>query len=127
MRTLMAGILIILAGGLALGGWTAQAEDSEKVFSGAITTVDLDARSMALKDPQAGEVTIKVPDGAVIVLDGDSEAILDDLFEGDMVKEAAVRKGEDGKWVLVKAVVTSQVDEPGEGEEEEPEEDSTAK
>lgn len=122
----MTRIAVFLALGLVLAGSTWSGEAPSKVYAGVITKVDLDNRSLTLKDAQAGEIILQVPDSAVIVLDGDEEAILDDLFEGDEVKEASVKTLEGGGLQLVKAVVTSQVDEPGEGEEEQPEEGSTA-
>jgi hypothetical protein len=84
--------------------------------SGVVTAVDLDARTMTVKDPGAGAVVVLVPDSAVIVLDGDEQAVLEDVFEGDIVENATLRDLGQGKVALVKAVVSTA---PEEGEEDE--------
>lgn len=90
-------------------------------ISGVIESVDLEERSITVKDPKAGEVVVIVPDDAIIVLDGDEKAVLDDLFEGDVVESATVRDVGEGKVALVKAVVsTSQDDEDAEEGDEDP-------
>ncbi len=80
-------------------------------ISGVVTAVDLDGRTLTVKDPKAGEVVVLVPDGAVIVLDGDEQAVLEDVFEGDIVEEATVREAGQGKLALVKAVVSTAPEE----------------
>jgi hypothetical protein len=85
-------------------------------ISGVVTAVDLDARTMTVKDPAAGAVLVLVPDNAVIVLDGDEQAVLEDVFEGDIVENATLRDLGQGKVALVKAVVSTA---PEEGEEDE--------
>lgn len=85
-------------------------------ISGVVAAVDLDGRSMTVKDPKAGEVVLLVPDNAVIVLDGDEQAVLEDVFEGDIVENATLRDLGQGKLALVKAVVSTAPEEGDEGE-----------
>jgi hypothetical protein len=89
-------------------------------ISGVVTAVDLDGRTLTVKDPKAGEFVVLVPDGAVIVLDGDEQAVLEDVFEGDIVEHATVREAGQGKLALVKAVVSTapEEDEDDAGEAE---------
>ena len=79
--------------------------------SGVVTAVDLDARTMTVKDPRAGAVVVLVPDNATIVLDGDEQAVLEDVFEGDVVESATLRDLGQGKVALVKAVVSTAPEE----------------
>ncbi len=90
--------------------------------SGTILEVDLDEETLTLRDPARGDLVIEVPEDAVIVLDGEEDAILDDLFEGDVVEDAEVRVLDSGTLVLVRAVVTSTTDD----EPEEDDEDGSA-
>ncbi len=83
-------------------------------ISGKITSVDIEARTLSVKDPNSGPLVLLVDEHTVIVLDGDEQASLDDLFEGDEVQSAAVRETAAGKLLLVRAVVTSQPPAPGE-------------
>jgi hypothetical protein len=76
-------------------------------ISGVVTAVDLDGRSMTVKDPRAGEVVVLVPDNAVIVLDGDEQAVLEDVFDGDIIESATLRDLGQGKLALVKAVIST--------------------
>ena len=80
-------------------------------ISGVVTAVDLDGRTMTVKDPKAGAVVLLVPDSAVIVLDGDEQAVLEDVFEGDIVESATLRDLGQGKLALVKAVVSTAPEE----------------
>lgn len=81
------------------------------VISGVVAAVDLDERTMTVKDPKVGEVVVLVPDGAVLVLDGDEQAVLEDVFEGDIVENATLRDLGQGKLALVKAVVSTAPEE----------------
>ena len=87
--------------------------------SGKITKVDIQARTLTVEDATAGPLTFLVDEKTVIVLDGDEQATLDDLFEGDEVLSASARELTSGKFLLLKASVTSQPPaggyEPGEG------------
>lgn len=80
-------------------------------ISGVVTAVDLDARTMTVKDPRAGAVVVLVPDSATIVLDGDEQAVLEDVFDGDIVESATLRDLGQGKVALVKAVVSTAPEE----------------
>jgi len=107
------GLILLLA--------TVFASAGPPTISGVIQSVDLDERSMTVKDPKAGEVVVVVPDDAVIVLDGDEKAVLDDLFEGDVVETATVRDVGEGKVALVKAVVsTTSEGDPSDEHDEDP-------
>jgi hypothetical protein len=90
---------------------SAAAGGAPESISGVVTAVDLDGRTMTVKDPRAGAVVLLVPDSAVIVLDGDEQAVLEDVFEGDIVEEATVREAGQGKLTLVKAVVSTAPEE----------------
>jgi len=83
-------------------------------ISGVVAAVDLDGRTLTVKDPKAGEVVVLVPDNAVIVLDGDEQAVLEDVFEGDIVENATLRDLGQGKLALVKAVVSTAPEEDDE-------------
>ena len=85
--------------------------------TGKIVRVDIQARTMTVEDPSAGKLTLAVDEKSVIVLDGDEQATLDDLFEGDDVLAATVRQAANGKMFLVRATVTSQ---PPKGNDEDP-------
>jgi len=87
--------------------------------SGTILEVDLDEETLTLRDPSRGDVVIEVPEDAVIVLDGEEDAILDDLFEGDVVEDAEVRVLDSGTLVLVRATVTSTTDDELDEDDEE--------
>ena len=76
-------------------------------LAGRIVKVDVDGRSLTVRSEAGAETALVVDDKSVIVLDGDAQAILEDLFEGDDLLSAAVRRAEDGRLVVVKAVVTS--------------------
>jgi hypothetical protein len=91
------------------------ASEAERTVSGRITAVDTEARTLTVRDPAAGELKLVVDEATAIVLDGDGDATLDDLFEGDDVVSATVRELADGRLYLVKAAVTSQPS-PDEGE-----------
>jgi hypothetical protein len=80
-------------------------------ISGTITAVNLRARTFTVMDSSARRITILVDRQSTIVLDGDAEATLDDLFPGDEVSSAKVRQRTDGRLLLVKAVVSSGADE----------------
>ena len=106
----------LLSALLALGGLlavppSAAAGGAPESISGVVTAVDLDGRSMTVKDPKAGAVVLLVPDSAVIVLDGDEQAVLEDVFEGDIVESATLRDLGQGKLALVKAVVSTAPEE----------------
>ncbi len=91
--------------------------------TGKITKVDIQARTLTVDDAAAGPLSFLVDEKTVIVLDGDEQATLDDLFEGDEVLSATARELSSGKLLLLKATVTSQPpaggDEPGEGPQDE--------
>lgn len=84
---------------------------SPPTISGVVTAVDLDERTMTVKDAKAGPVVLLVPDNAVIVLDGDEQAVLEDVFEGDIVESATLKDVGQGKLALVKAVVSTAPEE----------------
>lgn len=86
-------------------------------LSGPITKVDLDARTLTFTDAVAGPVTVLVDENSVIDLDGDDQAALDDLFAGDEVVRAAVKKLASGRLLLDRAVVTSKPGPPASDEE----------
>lgn len=92
-------------------------------LAGPITTVDVKARTLTLRDSDRGEATLLVDDASVIVLDGDDKAVLEDLFPGDRVDSATVRELNGGRLLLLRAVVTSgpgdEGDEPDEDDEPE--------
>lgn len=75
--------------------------------SGLITALDLERDTLVVQDPVAGDLTLLVDEATVIVLDGDDQAILDDLFEGDEILSATVRELNSGRLYLVEAQVTS--------------------
>lgn len=76
-------------------------------LAGKIVKVDVEGRSLTVRSEAGTETSLVVDDKSVIVLDGDAAAILEDLFEGDDLLSATVRRAESGRLVLVKAVVTS--------------------
>ncbi len=89
-------------------------------LAGKITKVDIQSRTLTFEDATAGALTLQADEKSVIVLDGDEQATLDDLFEGDEILSATVRELPSGKLLLIKAAVTSQPattgDDPGEDE-----------
>jgi hypothetical protein len=76
---------------------------------GPIVAVVPEDDSFTVADENVGEIVILVGEGAEILLDGEI-AILEDLFEGDFVLSAELGENADGEAVLVRAVVTSEVD-----------------
>ncbi|MCU0222700.1 MAG: hypothetical protein MUF27_01220 [Acidobacteria bacterium] len=106
---LAAALPLALALALAAPGLAPAAAPAS--ISGVVAAVDLDGRTLTVKDPKAGEVVVLVPDGAVIVLDGDEQAVLEDVFEGDVVEHATVREAGQGKLALVKAVISTAPEE----------------
>gem|GEM_PF-6153718 len=102
------GTILLLALALALPVTRAA---SVAHVSGTILEVDLDEETMTVRDPSRGDLVIEVPEDAAIVLDGEEGAILDDLFEGDVVEDAEVRVLDSGTLVLVRATVTSTTDD----------------
>lgn len=119
IRRTVATLLVpaaILAVGASLGAGPTR-------ISGKITNVDVHRRTLTVADRDAKkDITVLVNGDSVIVLDGDDEAGLDDLFEGDRVDEAAVRDRGNGQLVLIKAIVTSRPD-AGDDEQEKSGED----
>jgi hypothetical protein len=100
LRPILAGLCAIAA---AVAVWAAV----PGTISGPIVAVDLNGRTITVKDPKVKEITVEVPKDAVIVLDGDEKAILDDVFEGDILKSATLREDRSGKPFVVKAVIVS--------------------
>lgn len=88
--------------GTALAGPTA--------ISGKIVEVDLHGRTLVVHDPHAGRLTVEVPESAQLVLDGDDQAILEDLFAGDRIEKGTIREGNGSRPVLVSAVIQSKRD-----------------
>ncbi|MFN7964104.1 MAG: hypothetical protein U0V87_00235 [Acidobacteriota bacterium] len=88
-------------------GLVVSAAAGPTAVSGKIVEVDLHGRTMTVKDAKAGRVLIEVPEKAKLVLDGDDQAILEDVFNGDVVEKATVRDGGGGRLVLVSAVISS--------------------
>jgi hypothetical protein len=99
--------LLVLAGGAVAAIAIALAVPNS--ISGKITAIDLHGRTMTVKDNKSGTVTFEVPESAQIVLDGDKDQRLEDLFEGDLVEKATLKQV-DSRLVLVSAVVTSKKD-----------------
>lgn len=87
------------------------------ILKGTITKVDVGAGVFTIEDSEGKESRITVDDASVIVLDGDDQAIIDDLFEGDVVVSARVRELDDGRLLLVRAEITSPPASPDENEE----------
>jgi len=114
-RAVLLSVLSVLAA-LMVPLPAAVAGASPASISGVVAAVDLDERTMTVKDPKAGAVVVLVPDNAVIVLDGDEQAVLEDVFEGDIVESATLRDLGQGKLALVKAVVSTAPEEDEEGE-----------
>ena len=75
--------------------------------AGPITAVDVDEATLTIRTRAGDEIVVEVPDDALIVLDGEEGAIVDDLFPGDVVEDAEVRVLDSGGLLLVRAVVTS--------------------
>lgn len=101
-RVLSMPVVLLLALVVALA-----ASEAPSSVSGPITAVDLEGRTLTVRDAAAGPVTLLVDEQTVFVLDGDEQAILDDIFEGDEIVSATVRKLNSGRLYLVKAAVTS--------------------
>ncbi len=108
-------LLLGLAVGAAAVLAAADAPDGAAGVSGPVAAVDLENRTLTVRDAKAGEVTLAVDEQTVFVLDGDDQAILDDVFEGDEVVSATVRKLNSGRLYLVRAEITSRPT-PDEGE-----------
>lgn len=102
MQTRRSFALVLISGLIAVGAAIA----APATVSGKISEIDLHGRTMTVVDPKEGKISFDVPEGATIVLDGDDQAILDDVFEGDFVERATLR-GEKGRLTLVRAVVKS--------------------
>jgi hypothetical protein len=109
-RLALAAAFTLLGGGLVAVP-TGLAGDATSVLSGVVVAVDLDGRTLTVKDPKAGSVVVHVTEKAVIVLDGDEQAVLEDVFEGDVVESATLRDAGQGKPVLVKAVISTAPEE----------------
>ncbi len=100
-RVLLALLAVAAAAGISPGAGRA-------TIAGKITNVDVHTRTLTVADASAKkEVTMLVNDDSVIVLDGDDEAGLDDLYEGDTVQAATVRDLGGGRLLLIKAIVES--------------------
>lgn len=97
-------MLLALVCSIGLG---AGAQAGPSTVSGKIVEVDLHGRTITVKDAKAGKVVIDVPEKAKLVLDGDDQAILEDVFTGDVVEKANVREAGSGRLVLVSAVISS--------------------
>ena len=78
-------------------------------ISGRITEVDVSARTLTVHDAKAGKVQLLVDESTVIVLDGDENAVLEDLFAGDEIVTGSVKELASGRLLLARATVTSRV------------------
>ncbi len=100
-RVLLALLAVAAAAGISPGAGRA-------TIAGKITNVDVHTRTLTVADASAKkEVTMLVNDDSVIVLDGDDEAGLDDLYEGDTVQAATVEDIGGGRLLLIEAIVES--------------------
>ncbi|RMG45496.1 MAG: hypothetical protein D6718_07240 [Acidobacteria bacterium] len=97
-------VAVVLLGAPAL--FAAPVPD-EIHITGTIVGIDLESRTLAIRDPEGGRVVFEVPEEAEIVLDGEEGAVLEDLFEGDVVEEGLIKPTRSGRYYLVRARVTS--------------------
>ncbi|GEM_PF-5456821 len=101
----------LLTGFVCTGGESEAADRLEVEFTGRIKDVDVDRATIIVADPEHGETLLNLTEDSEIVLDGDAEAIVEDLFEDDYVEYALAYRDEDGEWILLQAAVTSVVDD----------------
>ncbi len=105
-RVRPAGVLLSLLAVAAAAGFSPGAGRAS--IAGKITNVDVHTRTLTVADASAKkEVTMLVNEDSVIVLDGDDEAGLDDLYEGDTVQAATVEDIGGGRLLLIEAIVES--------------------
>ena len=100
-------VVLVIAAGVPSGA-------AMRHVAGPITAVDVDEATLTIRTSAGEQIVVDVPDDAVIVLDGEEGAIVDDLFPGDVVEDAEVRVLDSGGLVLVRAVVTSPPEGGGE-------------
>lgn len=116
-RSVAADLLVsaTLVAALAAGPVGAAAPVASNI-AGPITRIDLEERTLTISDPEAGAVTLLVDGTTVIVLDGEDDATLDDLFAGDEVESARVRVLSGGRFYLERATVRSRPLQDGDEE-----------
>ena len=90
-------------------GWGIPAADDEILIAESlIEIVDIERRALTISHGEGKpQISFDVPRGTPIALDGDSGAILEDLFSGDTIESGILRNARSGRLYAVELVVRS--------------------